>query len=92
MQASLIISAIKTKLFPEPTEEKLEEKAKKLLLNFCSYMHLQHTRLGYDTAVCDYYQAREQFIQIVDLPEGQKKERLQKLIQKLKLMNRRGPM
>lgn len=89
MQASLIISAIKTKLFPEPTEEKLEEKAKKLLLHFYFHMRYQHTRLGFNTAVLDYQEARLSFVHIMTLPEGQKKEPLQKLIKKLKRMNRR---
>lgn len=61
----------------EKSEAQLSEIAFKNLCHFGAYKHLQHTRLGFQTACADF--------------DSCKREPLTKLIKRLKLMNARGP-
>lgn len=76
----------------EKSEAQLSEIAFKNLCHFGAYKHLQHTRLGFQTACADFDSCKREYFRITELlSEGSKREPLTKLIKRLKLMNARGP-
>lgn len=76
----------------EKSEAQLSEIAFKNLCHFGAYKHLQHTRLGFQTACADFDSCKREYFRITELlSEGNRKEPLISLIKKLKLMNARGP-
>lgn len=76
----------------EKSEAQLLEIAFKGLCHFGAYKHLQHTRLGFHTACADFESCKREYFRITGLlQEGSKRDSLMKLIERLKLMNARGP-
>lgn len=74
----------------EKSEDVLFEIAFKKLSYFRQYMHLQHTRLGYFMALSDYEECENELFHVKVLNNGEKRDRLTKLINRLNLMNQRG--
>jgi len=84
----MLFSFLKKK---EKSEEELFEIALKKLCYFASYMHLQFTRMGYEMAVMDYRECQDELINIkLEMKKKSKRESLEKLIERLNLMNKRG--
>lgn len=84
----MLFSFLKKK---EKSEEELFEIAFKKLCYFASYMHLQFTRMGYQMAVMDYRECQKELMIIkFEMKKKSKRESLEKLIERLNLMNKRG--
>lgn len=75
----------------EKTEEELFEVALEKLSHFSSYMNLQFTRMGYQMAIMDYNECRDELLSIrFKMKDKCQKENLENLITRLNVMNKRG--
>jgi len=75
----------------EKTEEELFEIALRKLSHFSSYMNLQFTLMGYQIAILDYRECRDELLSIRSKMNNKcQKENLENLITRLNVMNKRG--
>lgn len=75
----------------EKTEEELFEIALRKLSHFSSYMNLQFTLMGYQIAILDYRECRDELLSIRSkMNDKCQKKNLENLITRLNVMNKRG--
>lgn len=75
----------------EKTEEELFEIALRKLSHFSSYMNLQFTLMGYQIAILDYRECRDELLSIRSkMNDKCQKKKLENLIARLNVMNKRG--
>lgn len=75
----------------EKTEEELFEIALRKLSHFSSYMNLQFTLMGYQIAILDYRECRDELLSIrYKMNDKCQKKNLENLIARLNVMNKRG--
>lgn len=75
----------------EKTEEELFEIALRKLSYFSSYMNLQFTLMGYQIAILDYRECRDELLSIRSkMNDKCQKKNLENLITRLNVMNKRG--
>lgn len=75
----------------EKTEEELFEIALRKLSHFSSYMNLQFTLMGYQIAILDYRECRDELLSIRSkMNDKCQKKNLENLIARLNVMNKRG--
>lgn len=75
----------------EKTEEELFEIALRKLSHFSSYMNLQFTLMGYQIAILDYRECRDELLSIRSKMNNKcQKKNLENLITRLNVMNKRG--
>lgn len=75
----------------EKTEEELFEIALRKLSHFSSYMNLQFTLMGYQIAILDYRECRDELLSIRSkMNDKCQKRNLENLITRLNVMNKRG--
>lgn len=75
----------------EKTEEELFEIALRKLSHFSSYMNLQFTLMGYQIAILDYRECRDELLSIRSkINDKCQKKNLENLIARLNVMNKRG--
>lgn len=75
----------------EKTEEELFEIALRKLSHFSSYMNLQFTLMGYQIAILDYRECRDELLSIrSNMNDKCQKKNLENLITRLNVMNKRG--
>ena len=75
----------------EKTEEELFEIALGKLCHFSSYMNLQFTLMGYQIAILDYRECRDELLSIRSkMNDKCQKKNLENLIARLNVMNKRG--
>lgn len=75
----------------EKTEEELFEIALRKLSHFSSYMNLQFTPMGYQIAILDYRECRDELLSIRSkMNDKCQKKNLENLIARLNVMNKRG--
>lgn len=75
----------------EKTKEELFEIALRKLSHFSSYMNLQFTLMGYQIAILDYRECRDELLSIRSkMNDKCQKKNLENLITRLNVMNKRG--
>ena len=75
----------------EKTEEELFEIALRKLSHFSSYMNLQFTLMGYQIAILDYRECRDELLSLRSkMNDKCQKKNLENLIARLNVMNKRG--